>query len=258
MPRARSTARSARSTSARRTAARSPASPRSASTPRRTGSPTRRASCSGNLVYAYAAMRALVAWKPARFEVRARRRRARVRGLHGRRRQHAPTTAAACGSRRTPTRPTALLEVVFVEAQLEAALPRLTCRRCSRASTSSSTRSRLTAPARSRSRRDRPFDVYADGESVTTLPATVAAGTRRAARDRAARLRRSRCSRPAVTIARAAGRCLAAQPAGRRHEPARARCCCGSSRSAIAVLARSSSAAPWSSAPPTARRPPPA
>ena len=41
----------------------------------------------GNLVYAYAALRALAAWKPARFTVSGRRGAPAVHRLHGRRRQ---------------------------------------------------------------------------------------------------------------------------------------------------------------------------
>ena len=50
-------------------ARRSSASPRPASTATPTGSPTRRPSWLGGLVYAYGAMRALISWTPARFEV---------------------------------------------------------------------------------------------------------------------------------------------------------------------------------------------
>ena len=59
----------ARSTSAMPTANASSASrPRSGSTPMRTGSPTSKAP-EGQLVYVYAAVRALLAWKPARFSL---------------------------------------------------------------------------------------------------------------------------------------------------------------------------------------------
>ena len=70
------------------------ASPRWASTPRRTGSRTRRRLIKGNLVYAYAALRALAAWKPATFtvtcddgepfEVRLRGRRRQQQGVRRR------------------------------------------------------------------------------------------------------------------------------------------------------------------------------
>ena len=48
---------------------RSSASPRPASTATPTASPTRRPSWLGGLVYVYGALRALVSWRPARFEI---------------------------------------------------------------------------------------------------------------------------------------------------------------------------------------------
>ena len=62
-------ARSGCSTWRTSTARRSWASPASASTPTPTGSPTRRSSSRATLVYLYAALRALAAWKPAHFSV---------------------------------------------------------------------------------------------------------------------------------------------------------------------------------------------
>ncbi len=68
-----------RSTSARSTASASSASRAAGSTPTPTGSPTRRSCVKGGLVYAYAALRALAAWKPATFTLDARRRAASTR-----------------------------------------------------------------------------------------------------------------------------------------------------------------------------------
>ena len=53
-----------------------------------------------------------------------RRRRARVRGLHAGRRQLAPTTAAACRIAPAADPADGLLDVVFIEADLEAAVRR--------------------------------------------------------------------------------------------------------------------------------------
>ena len=85
-------------------AQRSSASPRPASTATPTGSPTKRRPGSGNLVYAYGALRALLAWRPARFEIELDppgERRSFTR-LHGRRVPTRAPTAAACAPR--PTR----------------------------------------------------------------------------------------------------------------------------------------------------------
>ena len=76
----------------------------------------------GNLVYAYAAIRALMAWKPARFTVRLDGREHRFEGY---------TVAAANtgyyggGMHMAPGADPSdgLLEVVIVEQVLEAALP---------------------------------------------------------------------------------------------------------------------------------------
>ena len=92
-------------------AARSSGSPRRASTATPTASPTRRPSWLGELVYAYGALRALLAWRPARFEIeldppgerrvvqRLLRRRLQLQGL---RRRHA--RGARCAARRRPAR----------------------------------------------------------------------------------------------------------------------------------------------------------
>ena len=143
--RARGRRDAARSTSARSTAAASSASPAAASTPTPTGSPTRRRFVEGNLVYAYAALRALAAWKPARFTVTRRRRAPRVHRLLGRGREHrafgggmfiAPDAELDDG----------LLDVVTVAERRQAPLPAATCRRSSRARTSTS--ARCACPAR--------------------------------------------------------------------------------------------------------------
>ncbi len=57
---------------------------------------------------------------------------------------------------------------------------------------------------------DRPFDVYADGEPITTLPATVRLVRGGAARDRAARrVDLDACCAPEVALARRRRRALA-------------------------------------------------
>ena len=61
----------------------------------------------GNLVYAYAALRALVGWKPATFTLTPRRRRAEAAAGTRSRSRTARPTAAACSSPPTPSSTTA-------------------------------------------------------------------------------------------------------------------------------------------------------
>ncbi len=125
----------------------------------------------GNLVYAYAAIRALMAWKPAHFTVRLDGREHRFEGY---------TVAAANtgyyggGMHMAPgADPTdGLLEVVFVEQvskrRFLANLPKVFKGEHVEEDTVSVHRAREVEIAA-----DRPFDVYADGEPITSLPATV-------------------------------------------------------------------------------------
>ena len=125
----------------------------------------------GNLVYAYAAIRALMAWRPARFNVRLDGREHRFEGYtvaaantsyYGGGMQMAPGADPSDG----------LLEVVFVEQvskrRFLANLPKVFKGEHVEEDTVSVHRAREVEIAA-----DRPFDVYADGEPITTLPATV-------------------------------------------------------------------------------------
>jgi YegS/Rv2252/BmrU family lipid kinase len=125
----------------------------------------------GNLVYAYAAIRALVSWKPARFTVRLDGRDLRFEGY---------TVAAANtgyyggGMHMAPGADPSdgLLEVILVEQvskrRFLANLPKVFKGEHVHEKTVSVHRAREVEISA-----DRPFDVYADGEPVTTLPATV-------------------------------------------------------------------------------------
>jgi YegS/Rv2252/BmrU family lipid kinase len=125
----------------------------------------------GNLVYAYAAIRALVSWKPARFTVRLDGRDLRFEGY---------TVAAANtgyyggGMHMAPGADPSdgLLEVVLIEQvskrRFLANLPKVFKGEHVHEPTVSVHRAREVEISA-----DRPFDVYADGEPVTTLPATV-------------------------------------------------------------------------------------
>ena len=125
----------------------------------------------GNLVYAYAAIRALLAWKPARFTVRLDGREHRFEGY---------TVAAANtgyyggGMHMAPAADPSdgLLEVVFIEQvskrRFLANLPKVFKGQHVEEDTVSVHRAREVEIAA-----NRPFDVYADGEPITTLPATV-------------------------------------------------------------------------------------
>jgi YegS/Rv2252/BmrU family lipid kinase len=125
----------------------------------------------GNMVYAYAAIRALLAWKPARFTVRLDGREHRFEGY---------TVAAANtayyggGMNMAPDADPSdgLLDVVMCERisklRFVANLPKVF----------KGTHVDEDSIAVHRAREveisaDRPFDVYADGDPLTSLPATV-------------------------------------------------------------------------------------
>jgi YegS/Rv2252/BmrU family lipid kinase len=125
----------------------------------------------GNLVYAYAAIRALMAWKPARFTVRLDGREERFEGY---------TVAAANtgyyggGMHMAPGADPSdgMLEVIFVEQvskrRFLANLPKVFKGEHVQEDTVKVLRAReveVTA--------DRPFDVYADGEPITTMPVSI-------------------------------------------------------------------------------------
>jgi YegS/Rv2252/BmrU family lipid kinase len=125
----------------------------------------------GNLVYAYAAIRALAAWRPARFTVRLDGREHRFEGY---------TVAAANtgyyggGMHMAPGADPSdgMLEVVCVEQvskrRFLANLPKVFKGTHVEQDTVSVHRAREVEIAA-----ERPFDVYADGECITSLPATV-------------------------------------------------------------------------------------
>jgi YegS/Rv2252/BmrU family lipid kinase len=125
----------------------------------------------GNLVYAWGAIRALIAWKPARFTV----------SLDGRELQFEGYTVAVAnspyyggGMKVAPAAdPTdGLLDVIFVKGTSKLRfirnLPKVFA----------GTHVALDAIETHRAREvvisaDRSFDVYADGDPITTLPATL-------------------------------------------------------------------------------------
>jgi YegS/Rv2252/BmrU family lipid kinase len=125
----------------------------------------------GNLVYAYAALRALIAWRPARFTVR----------LDGSEQSFTGYTVAAANTRfyggGMEVAPGAnpadgLLDVVMVEDTTKLRylrnLPKVfSAKHVELEGVKVARASEVEISA------DRPFDVYADGEVVATLPATV-------------------------------------------------------------------------------------
>lgn len=125
----------------------------------------------GNLVYAYAAIRALASWRPAGFTVR----------FDGEERRFTGYTVAAAntrfyggGMRVAPGADPSdgLLELVMIEdtpkLRFLGNLPRVFSAKHVQLDGVSTTRAReLEISA------DRPFDVYADGEVITALPATI-------------------------------------------------------------------------------------
>ncbi|MGH2979455.1 MAG: diacylglycerol/lipid kinase family protein [Solirubrobacterales bacterium] len=125
----------------------------------------------GNLVYLYAGIRALMAWKPARFTVRLDGREHRFEGY---------TVAAANtgyyggGMNMAPGADPSdgLLDVIFIEQvsklRFLANLPKVFKGTHVEVETVSAHRAREVEISA-----DRPFDVYADGDPLTTLPATI-------------------------------------------------------------------------------------
>jgi YegS/Rv2252/BmrU family lipid kinase len=125
----------------------------------------------GNLVYAWAAIRALIAWKPARFEV----------ALDGRPVEFVGYTVAVAnspyyggGMKVAPGADPAdgLLDVVFVKRSSKlrflANLPKVFSGKHVELDVIELHRAREVVLSA-----DRPFDVYADGDPITTLPTTV-------------------------------------------------------------------------------------
>ena len=125
----------------------------------------------GNLVYAYAAVRALVTWKPARFQVR----------LDGAEHEFEGYTLAAAntayyggGMKVAPDADPSdgALDVVFIERSSKlrfvANLPKVFSGKHVEEDSVTTHRAREVEIAA-----DRPFDVYADGEVVTQLPARI-------------------------------------------------------------------------------------
>jgi YegS/Rv2252/BmrU family lipid kinase len=125
----------------------------------------------GNLVYAWAAIRTLISWKPARFEVT----------LDGRELDFVGYTVAVAnspyyggGMKVAPAADPSdgLLDVIFVKQTSKlrflSNLPKVFAGTHVELDEIESYRAREVVM-----RADRPFDVYADGDPITTLPATV-------------------------------------------------------------------------------------
>lgn len=127
----------------------------------------------GRLVYVYGALRALAAWRPARFELR----------LDGEPVMHTGYSVAACnsayyggGMRLAPDAriDDGLLDVVLIAAiarrRFLATLPRVF--------SGAHVRDPAVRVLRARTVEvdaDRPFDVYADGDRIGSTPATISA-----------------------------------------------------------------------------------
>jgi YegS/Rv2252/BmrU family lipid kinase len=125
----------------------------------------------GNLVYLYAALRALAAWHPAEFRVRLDEREESLRGytvaaancrFYGGGMQIAPNADPADG----------LLDVVLIEQTSKlrflSNLPKVfSAKHVELEGVRAYRASEVEISA------DRPFDVYADGDCITTLPVTV-------------------------------------------------------------------------------------
>ncbi len=125
----------------------------------------------GNLVYAWGAIRALIAWKPVQFQVT----------LDGRELEFEGYTVAVAnspyyggGMKVAPAADPAdgILDVIFVKRTSKprflANLPKAFAGTHVELDEIEAHRAREVVV-----RADRPFDVYADGDPITTLPATV-------------------------------------------------------------------------------------
>ena len=126
----------------------------------------------GNLVYLYAGIRALIAWRPTRFQVTLDDREVEFEGY----------TVGACntayyggGMKAAPDADPAdgLLDVLFLKRTSK---PRFLARVLPKVFSGTHVELDEIEVHRAREvtvRADRPFDVYADGDPITTLPVTV-------------------------------------------------------------------------------------
>ena len=205
----------------------------------------------GNLVYLYAALRALVAWKPARFTLTVDGERHEIAGYSVGVANSRPT-AAGCTSRPRPSSTTGCSTWWRSGTSRSCASCSACCRRSSRATHLDEPYVHAWRGEVDRGgRRPRRSTIYADGD-----PIGAAAG---ADRGRAALPARDR---PALMFALwrrwpALVRALTppARPR-RRHHAARAGCCCASARTRSSGWAPSSTTARRWCRRPTARRPP--
>jgi diacylglycerol kinase family enzyme len=125
----------------------------------------------GNLVYAYAALRALVAWKPANFTLEFDGRTERVRGY----------TVAAANSKAYGggmfAAPDAVLDDGLLDVGVGGDVSKLTFLRGVGKVFKGEHREILKVQewrtAEVKIDADRPFTVYADGDPIAELPATV-------------------------------------------------------------------------------------
>ncbi|MFL5870278.1 MAG: diacylglycerol/lipid kinase family protein [Solirubrobacterales bacterium] len=125
----------------------------------------------GTLVYAYAAIRALVAWKPARFELR----------LDGTRREFMGFSVAAANSKAYGggmfVAPDAELDDGLLDVVTVADVSKLRALRgmpkVFKGTHIDDEYVRVERAAELRIEADRPFGVYADGDHLADLPATV-------------------------------------------------------------------------------------
>ena len=138
------------------------------------GSRTTTRSRSARLVYLYATLRALARVEAGPLRARRRRRRAAtVRRLLRRRRATPASTAAGCTSRPTPSSTTACSTSSHRATSRKRALPARPAARLQRHARARSGRRPSLHGARGRLRRRPPVPVYADGDPIADLPATI-------------------------------------------------------------------------------------
>ena len=181
-------------------------------------------------------------------------------------RSRSPTaapSAAACTSPPTPSSTTAS-STSSRSARSASCASWVTCRRCSRAPTSSEDEVRVFRAPQLELSASRPFPVYADGEHLTDLPASLRVLPRAARACSCPRRRRLEPDAPRARHRAALRRQARARAGGRRrqpgqrprrrHDPARARAAAPRRPRRSPASAPASTAARRSSAPPTARR----
>ncbi len=126
----------------------------------------------GAASYAWGALRALAAWRAATFEADDRRRGAHLPAATRPRSPTAPSTVEGCTSRPTPNSTTAC-STSSPSAASRSCASSPSCRASSEGTHVRNPEVDVRRGAEVRISADRPFTLYADGDPIAELPATV-------------------------------------------------------------------------------------